>query len=1479
MPDGSIVLLGGQDSNSYKNDMWRSTDNGLSWTYVNASAAWSERYGHSSVAMRDGSIVLMGGSLIGSGMNDVWRFVPTGSSAQHPSHTYTTAGSYKVALEAYDSRGFNSSWKTGYITVTELSAPVANFTANVTSGAPPLPVSFTDLSSNNPTGWAWYFGDENLSARWMQVNASAGWSARRDHSSVAMPDGSIILTGGWDGSSNKNDVWRSTNNGATWTQVNTSAGWTARREHSSVTLPDGSIVLTGGCDSGGLKNDTWRSTDNGATWTRMTANAEWSKRSDHSSVAMPDGSIVLTGGWLDSGRYSNDTWRSTNNGTTWTQVNASAGWTARYHPSSVVLPDRSIILLGGEDTGGLKNDTWRSTDNGATWTQINASAEWTARREHSSVVMLDSSILLMGGEDRGGYKNDTWRSTDNGATWTQMTASAGWTIRGWHTSMAVPDGSIVLAGGWDGSTNKNDVWQFMPTESSAQNPSHIYTTPGNYTVALQAYNAGGYNSTRKTGYINVSEPAPVANFTANVTSGTAPLTVLFMDRSTNTPTSWNWSFGDGGTSSEQTPSHTYTSTGRFTVSLNATNAGGSNITTRIRYITVNLPVPVANFTANVTSGIAPLPVSFTDQSSNNPTGWAWFFGDETYNAPWTEMTASAEWNGRIEHTSVTMPDGSIVLMGGCDNSGVYHNDVWRSINNGANWTQQTASAGWAVRATQTSVAMPDGSIVLMGGGNGTVADMNDVWRSMDNGATWTQMKPNNGDGWAPRHYHTSVAMPDGSIVLLGGFSSLGSGSFEWNDVWRSTDNGATWTLVNSGAGWSARAGPTSVVMTDGSIVLLGGTTPNGYKNDVWRSTDNGATWTQMTESAGWLARYNHRSVVMPDDSIVLMGGVNNNLIFNDVWRSTDNGTTWTQLPDPGWTRCGMSSVLMPDGSIVLLGGQSSSSRMNDVWRLMPAGSSVQNPSHTYALPGKYPVALQAYNTGGYNSTRKTGYISVTTPAPIASFTANVTSGTAPLTILFMDNSTNTPTIWNWSFGDGSSVNTTVQHPIHTYASAGTFTVSLNATNAGGSNTTTRTNYITVIVPVPVANFSATPRTGYAPLTVTFIDLSTGTPTSWNWSFGDTRWFNTTTATARNVTHDYSNSGIYTVSLIATTAGGSNMKTEAAYINITAPPSPIGANGTVINQSATVFIGEEGLNLTHALNQAQDKPVMKGEPALKTIGWWAPGSPVDITSPTRILDLNGRYTWFTVEPSDFVGYTGTWYVLRENQTAVHEVFTVADPTLNMKILDYTHIMDVTGKSIPQNTRLGFGITTNMYPAVDARYRNPINPDTDGYIDIKVKNASGSTWQTLYNNSASAGILAGPHSLRANFVNVQPWSWGANDTWSWQTSARDNTSQYAYLPGNYTVSAESTLNHMKDNYRFHGADYTGKTVSPPYTITLRVCGDFNGNNIVDIGDTARVAHMVVGLTPMDMAADFNAAGTVDAGDAAKIAWFLVGKVPAL
>lgn len=78
-----------------------------------------------------------------------------------------------------------------------------------------------------------------------------------------------------------------------------------------------------------------------------------------------------------------------------------------------------------------------------------------------------------------------------------------------------------------------------------------------------------------------------ADFTADPKTGTAPLTVQFVDLSTGAPTEWSWSFGDGATSSDQHPVHTYTAYGNYTVSLTASKSGSTDTETKIDYITVN----------------------------------------------------------------------------------------------------------------------------------------------------------------------------------------------------------------------------------------------------------------------------------------------------------------------------------------------------------------------------------------------------------------------------------------------------------------------------------------------------------------------------------------------------------------------------------------------------------------------------------------------------------------------------------------------------------------------------------------------------------------------------------------------------------------------------------------------------------------------------------------------------------------------------
>nr|WP_321506387.1 PKD domain-containing protein [uncultured Methanoregula sp.] len=216
------------------------------------------------------------------------------------------------------------------------------------------------------------------------------------------------------------------------------------------------------------------------------------------------------------------------------------------------------------------------------------------------------------------------------------------------------------------------------------------------------------------------------------------------------------------------------------------------------------------------------------------------------------------------------------------------------------------------------------------------------------------------------------------------------------------------------------------------------------------------------------------------------------------------------------------------------------------WTFGDAGTSTdKNPTHQYTAAGKYTVALTATNAGGSNTLTKTDYITVSA-APVAGFAADATSGPLTHTFTFTDSSTNTPTSWAWTFGDAGT--STDQNPTHQYTAAGKYTVALTATNAGGSNTATKTDYITVSA-APVASFTVNPSSGYTTQTFTFTDTSTNTPTSWAWTFGDGG-----TSTDKNPTHQYTTTGTKTVALTATNAGGSNTVTNT--VTVTNPPAPV-----------------------------------------------------------------------------------------------------------------------------------------------------------------------------------------------------------------------------------------------------------------------------------------------------------------------------------
>ena len=101
--------------------------------------------------------------------------------------------------------------------------------------------------------------------------------------------------------------------------------------------------------------------------------------------------------------------------------------------------------------------------------------------------------------------------------------------------------------------------------------------------------------------LGASNLPPVAGFAAATTTSCTG-SIQFTDASSNTPTTWAWTFGDGGTSTIQNPSHTYAASGTYSVSLKATNAYGNNTTTKTSYITINLPASPSVTSGSTTQG-------------------------------------------------------------------------------------------------------------------------------------------------------------------------------------------------------------------------------------------------------------------------------------------------------------------------------------------------------------------------------------------------------------------------------------------------------------------------------------------------------------------------------------------------------------------------------------------------------------------------------------------------------------------------------------------------------------------------------------------------------------------------------------------------------------------------------------------------------------------------------------------------------------
>jgi PKD repeat protein len=145
---------------------------------------------------------------------------------------------------------------------------------------------------------------------------------------------------------------------------------------------------------------------------------------------------------------------------------------------------------------------------------------------------------------------------------------------------------------------------------------------GTYTMAFESPDGTSTGSSSGTLTGDRIQQALIAAFDAKQSPGS--LDVVFKDLSTGDPTSWNWDFGDGSLSADQTPTHTYDTPGDYTVTLTVSNDTSTAMTSQT--VTVGeVSSPKANFTTAQTPGS--LEIKFTDTSTGGPNKWTWNFGD------------------------------------------------------------------------------------------------------------------------------------------------------------------------------------------------------------------------------------------------------------------------------------------------------------------------------------------------------------------------------------------------------------------------------------------------------------------------------------------------------------------------------------------------------------------------------------------------------------------------------------------------------------------------------------------------------------------------------------------------------------------------------------------------------------------------------------------------------------------------------------
>ncbi len=704
-------------------------------------------------------------------------------------------------------------------------------------------------------------------------------------------------------------------------------------------------------------------------------------------------------------------------------------------------------------------------------------------------------------------------------------------------------GSPVTFTGTGSSNIVSWYWDFgdATAPSTQQNPTHSYSAGGSYQVVLTV--GDGVCTMSVSQNITITNN-PVSNFTSSASGTTCgSLPVQFTNASTGA-TGYSWNFGDGTPLSTQTnPSHTFPGSGTYIVVLTASNSG----CTSTHSLSVNIgPRPLASFSSSTSTCTNDI-ISFTNLSNGNGgtiTSYSWNFGDGSaqssqqnpthsysagglYNVTLTTNTANCFDDTTI---AITITPTPVINFAASASNGCSPLTV-----NFSNTTTGSPVYSWNFGdgSPLSNAATPSHIYTTSGTYSVTLI-------ATQNGCGDTLVIPN------------MITIANSPLASFTGLTSIClSDSLHFNDI--SNGNGSSITSYN----WDFDDGNTSTLQNPVHAYATPGTynvrltVSNGSCSDdtiqainvspgpvasftTPFSTSCGPLTTTLTNTTSGSATFTWNfgdgsplsNVVSPTHTytgvgvytvtlIASQGTCSDTLTMIDYFTVADDPFSSFNATNP----CFGDSVYFNNTSNG--GGLPITSYF---WDFDDGNySSLQSPAHFYTSPGTYNVQLSVFNAGCANDTIIPIVVS---PAPAISFSSNTTTACDSATIVF-SNSTTSANSYTWNFGDGNT--STAASPAHTYLSAGSYTVTLTATNGSCSTAQSKLNLI-VIRNTPVVNITTSQNSICKGDCISFNGSGSGA-TSWLWNFQGASPVSSGAQNPSNIC--YNSTGNYDVTLTAT----------------------------------------------------------------------------------------------------------------------------------------------------------------------------------------------------------------------------------------------------------------------------------------------------------------------------------------------------------